>query len=1551
MKIKKLIMILLIVAATTSYADERTDTIKKINKIIDNAITKAIEEDKTNPYLKESRIKAIKEQILAAIKKDLDEPGLTRLDIPEILPKIDKEIKKIGDGIGPKNNYRIIQESKEVIQPVEQTAYEGFLKVVDTQNRMNGIKSNYWEKGNVKAQRTHNGVDLVPIAHVVYKNAASDSREEPNSNSKIRRSSHTIADLAEKGIGAFDKEDYSELPYKNSDQFYEKRFYFGAGNTVKDIVFLNKEKFSSEVENTKKNKNERYYIEGEYKIVTTNATEDERSKSFGAEKDVNPLDITMKEYRTRIEGKSKAEISAFLKEKMVQKNIKNVIQEGEDLYTIDDKGRKWKVDWKLEPVSVESGSKTEYKDTIFTTINYYSPFDDKSTSDNRGKLLYTNDGSIYAQDKNRYTNDVSLKLTETETKVETKIKKMVRVTKQSTETLQLTPSEYEARKNEFSDTSIYKVIPDEDEDGNEIYYIEKTVKTVKEFDAKDTKAIEDFKSEGGLGFHGTIENFDKTITETVKVNKDITKSLNDFIATAKERAEKGEAPRNQFDQYFYDKKHLSKEDFENKWVKPFKDPEYIKAKENYERELAETTAKRDEAKKAKDKYTEITDTLFDKITQNVGRGVISYTDFYENTFTKTLISEAKLEQFINSKPELNTEEKKNLVREYYKEWKNFENSSKTFYTLNSQVESGIAKKYGFWDNDAATPEQRKYVGLNGLIKDLELTRSIAGKNIEFRGIGRIEGTVDLGEGKNTLKIAEQMTGQYGTNITLGAYAKLKNIDTVEVGGSLTLDNAQASISGRTSLRMDIDATKKNSEGHYYQHALKDSDPNIRFIKYGTTNMDSRNDFMIELLTSKITENEAVIDMGRKIDYTWHDMKTGKDYDMTIPFVSDSIAHQLINNKKLSKNGTSLLELKTREELRRLNSDENAVYRSIRNANKLGILSPTLTTTNKKTTFNTVDEEKEAKKKKDLLTYLKTKTDEELVNDLSQFNLNEIEKKEAIELVKKLKNSDDFKSIMNKEKELKTKLDEINKLEKDSDYQNLHFQEITNKIESDFNDLSNKVYSLYPNEKDLEKQFETDLKREDSYTLVKKAVLLADKIPELQTKLTSIKNELKTKLNDTRELLKKDLATIKELKAKYPNSKFGEIEKTIETILSGDNLERMVLSSRDYNKNSDLADLVSDFKKLVSDISLQLKEKESIEKALEKNDASIEDPRYADYHRLKAKIFYTMREEEVLSELKNMLNQLSDRNIYSKLNKISKNEISTYTTIPFEVSHALTDKKSIARGGFISNRTVQDNFKGNIYTAYGLYETTANSETKYGILFGGANTKHNEVYQRSLTTVATESEIKGVSAYVGGYFNKPVVNNLNWITGIGSQYGRYKVKREMRNNYQDLHSEGKVNTTSLNTYSGFIINYPIQEDVFVQLKGLLAYTMVKQSKVNESGDLPLDINKKTYHYLDGEAGISFNKIFYGEDLRSSISAGAYGILGIIGYKNSDMEAKINGSSSSFGIKGDRVKKDAVKIHIDYNVQTDVGYTYGLEGTYITNSKENNVKIGIKGGYVF
>ena len=1516
MKIKKIITILLIVAAATSYADERTDTIKKIDKEIDKAINKAIEEDSTNPYLNQARIKAIKDQVLAAIKKDLDEPGLTRLDIPEILPKINKEIKKIGDGIGPKNNFRIIQESKEVIQPIEKTAYEGFLRVVDALNRMNGIKSDYWEKGNLKAQRTHNGVDLVPIAHEVYSNGET-TRKTPYSDSKVNRNSTALSDLAEKGIAAFSKEYYSELPYQNSDQFYEKRFYFGAGNTVKDIIFLDKDKFSSEL-----NKNDKYYIEGEYKLLTTNASDAERADAFGAEKEVNPLDITMKEYRTRIEGKSKTEISAFLKEKLTQKNIPNVVQEGEELYTVDDKGRKWKVDWSLEPVSVESGSKDEYKDSVFTTIHYYSPFDDNSTTDSRGKLLYTKDGSIFAQDKNKYTNDVSLSLVETETKMETKIKKMVKVTRNKYDDPEaVTEDQYNAN-SDYSNPYKYDSYYDEDD---EVYYVRKITKESKEFDANDTENIGRFK-----GYTGTEEKFDKEVTETVKTNKEVTKNLNDFIATAKERAEKGEAPRNQFDQYFYDKKNLSTVDFENKWVKPFRDIEYLAAKENYEKELTETKKRMNELEPAYQKAITDEDIAYDMPNKPSDfYGVVDWefkTEQERTTYLNTLSPEGK-----------------EYMRNWVAAYENRVNLKTEYFNLVHLVSDGIiAKKYGFWDNPAATAEEKKYTslgGVDGLIKDLDLTRSIAGKNIEFRGRGRIEGTVDLGEGKNTLKIAEQITGQYGTNIVLGPYAKLKNIDTVEVGGSLGLDNSQASISGRTSLTMDIDVTKKNSEGHYYQHALKDSDPNIRFIKFGTSDMNSRNDFMIELLTSKINDNEAIIDMGRKIDYTWYDMRTGVNYTMTIPFVSDSIAHQLINNNEFSKNGTSLLQLKTREELRRLNSDENAVYRSIRNANKLGVLAPTLTSSNKRTTFNTVDDEKEAKKKRDLLVYLKTKSDEDLINDLSQFNLSETEKKDALELIKNLKESQDFKSIISKEKELKSKLDEVSKLERDIDYQKLDFESFSKNEAKFFENLSNEIitsfYEAGMNDRQIEDALNLELKRTDEFEIVKKTLQIMEKLGD-----SSLKNELKTNKLSLDKKLNESLELIKTLKLKYPNSKLSDIEETL-----------ISMSRKNIENIADLLSLIDNYKKLISDISLQVDLRKNIEKALEANDASIEQPRYVDYHRLKSKIFYTMREEEVLTELKNMLNQLSDRNIYSKLNKISKNEISTYTNIPFEVTHALTDKKHIARGGFISNRTVQDNFKGNIYTAYGLYEKTAESGTKYGFMIGGANTKHNEVYQRSLTTVATESDIKGVSAYVGGYFNKPIVNNLNWITGVGAQYGTYKVKREMRNNYQDLHSEGKVNTNALNTYSGLIMNYPIQEDVFIQLKALLAYTMVKQSKVNESGDLPLDISAKTYHYVDGEAGISFNKIFYGDNLRSSISAGAYGITGLAGYKNGDMDAKIDGSTSSFGIKGDRIKKDAVKINLDYNVQTDIGYNYGLEGTYISNSKENNVKIGIKAGYTF
>ena len=581
-----------------------------------------------------------------------------------------------------------------------------------------------------------------------------------------------------------------------------------------------------------------------------------------------------------------------------------------------------------------------------------------------------------------------------------------------------------------------------------------------------------------------------------------------------------------------------------------------------------------------------------------------------------------------------------------------------------------------------------------------------------------------------------------------------------------------------------------------------------------------------------------------------------------------------------------------------------------------------------------------------MSYLKSKSSEELINDLSEFNLSEENKKEVISLVEKIKetsikeydkknkkNKDDYDAFLNDKKSLNEKLKIVEGLKSEEDYKRLNLEGfgtnletlkisqlidegdyvLKTKMDSDLIKISNEISKINVNDLQTLKDKYTNLKFKDIF----------DKLNVVKTKLANLNDTNYPDEDDFRVAYQYFLDDLNDLQ-KATNEQLSYSPDKVNKEIDALDKKLLALSEKLKNPDKDLVDSLEYYS------------------GNEGSDA---------YQKLKNLIYYTMREEEVLTELKNMLNQLSDRNIYSKLNKISKNEISTYTNIPFEVTHALTDKKHIARGGFISNRTVQDNFKGNIYTAYGLYEKTAESGTKYGFMIGGANTKHNEVYQRSLTTVATESDIKGVSAYVGGYFNKPIVNNLNWITGVGAQYGTYKVRREMRNNYQDLHSEGKVNTNALNTYSGLIMNYPIQEDVFVQLKALLAYTMVKQSKVNESGDLPLDISAKTYHYVDGEAGISFNKIFYGDNLRSSISAGAYGITGLAGYKNGDMDAKIDGSTSSFGIKGDRIKKDAVKINLDYNVQTDIGYNYGLEGTYISNSKENNVKIGIKAGYTF
>ena len=1278
--------------------------------------------------------------------------------------------------------------TNEYVEAIEQKGYNDFLRIVDEQNRKNGIISNYTNKATKKASRLHDNVDLVPVAHVVDSSDGDDWKyilegtKVPISDSDAGRSYQRTEKLITQGAKGINNDNFEKMGYERSG--YQNRFYLGNGNSVKDIIYLSKDNFSKEVEKAKNTNNERFLVEGVYKSIgSRNTTPD--ADAYPNEKQTNLLDIKMDEYYSKIEGKSRTEVAAFLKEKMEEKGVTGLIQKGDELYTRDSKGNEWKVLWTLEPISLHKSSAPDderFKDTIFTRIFTYNEFDDNSTTDSAGKKLYTKDGSIYLQDKYDYSPELLLK--------------------------------------------------------------------------------------DGWGEP---------------------KKLSDKIAEAQENIDNGELPSNTFEHYFYDKKNMTEAAFNAKWVTPFENGDFDRDLENLRKEV----------KEAKERLAPIEKVY--KEAQEKTKAALNDPAWPEGVYWWTLkyMTDSDFETFLSTK----TEKEKELL----KEWKKYsaieEEKSDEIYAINEEITETIPKRYGFYKSYwGGSPADEKW--LDRVLQDSKIIRNLLGKNIQFRGRGRIEGTIDLGEGSNQIEIEEQFTGRYGTNIILGPYAKILNVKKVWVGGQLGSDSG-VSISGRASLSLDIDSTKKNDEGNFYQHALKDSDPNILFIsRSGIITLDERNQFQIEMMTSRIGEDGA-IDIGRKIDYKYTDIVTGKEYDMTIPFISDSIAHSLVDNKKFSKNGTSLLDVKIKDEIKRLSPEENAVYRSIKNAKKLSVLSETLTTTNKRTTFSVADEDRNEEKLTNLAIYLKTKDADDLLNDLSQFNLTSSERDEMKKLIENIKDSDTVKNNIKKEKDLNDKLKLAEKLEKTSEYQSLNLD-----------------------------SFLTDIK--------------AFNIPNLRENREdeTVRNENTKKIKEI--VSKLDTTTLDKLKDEYPELNFDDLLTAVNNVKNQDVADKWdfgfllnKLETLQTATKKQLDYTVENLTKSLADINKDLyKELEGYTTSISK-----------DYQNLKGKIYYTMREEEVLAELKNMLHQLSDRNIYSKLNKISKNEISTYTDLPFEVDHSLTDKKTKTKGGFISNRTVQENFKGNIYTAYGLYEKEQDSGTAYGAMIGGATTKHEEVYKRTLTTVATESEVKGVSAYIGGYVNKPVAHNLEWITGLGTQYGRYNVKRDMRNTYQDLQSKGKVNTIGLNTYSGFIMTYPLQEDVTLQFKGLLAYTAIKQSKVNESGDLPLDINSKMYHYVDGEAGVSFNKVFYGDDLKSKISAGAYGILGITGYKNDDLNAKVKDSTSSFGIKGDQIKKDAVKINLDYNVQMDTGYNYGLEGTYISNSKENSVKIGVKVGYVF
>ncbi|MBS9775555.1 MAG: autotransporter domain-containing protein [Fusobacterium sp.] len=1006
------------------------------------------------------------------------------------------------------------------------------------------------------------------------------------------------------------------------------------------------------------------------------------------------------------------------------------------------------------------------------------------------------------------------------------------------------------------------------DDKDEIPFVDKVFTDIYKYEIFDNPK----NSAGKLIY---TKKGDILVEDRLNQEKEITINGDDLAETIKTAEEGGYNANSKFKEYFKDKKSMSEEDFKKKWVTPFeKSGEYQKDLEAMNKELKPISEKRKKVKKEHDDL--------DKKLKEIKNNPIFPEDWYIYVDMNNFFDQEEKDKVYNSK----TEEQKKLLDEYKKLSPLLSKLWNEENDLGIMEQNTIPEKYGFGDNG-------KWGRLT--INNSRINLSGSAINVELRGKGRVNGTIDLGQGNNRLKVANEFTGKYDSSIILGAYAKLKNIDIFQIGRS---------VAGRSSLTLDIDPKVKNVEGYLIQHALKDSDKNIRFVSSSVVNVDDpeisimepRNDFAIELMTSRLNEN-STIDMGRSLKYKIR----GLDTRATI--VPDSIATTI--SSKEAKNGNTLLNVEIKDKIKRLTDEENEVYKSIKNGEEIVKLQPTLTTTNKETFFTSYEDDELKKAKKiALIVGLKYKSVEDIYNNSSQFNLDDELKKDILEKLEILKNTPEVQNSVEKSRQfkemsslkefidlkedIKKKFELVNNLDKE-----INFIEVTstkNLGGIDKEELANKMIAM-----------EKTLSELDT-ALIEKLSNKYDKI--------GILNDIKIKINETKEKInKKDW--------KIAVEKLKNLRADMKSFIAYD----------DNAINEELLGIIND-----NNFS------ESIV-----------------FNEMNYTLFYTIKEEEVLKEFKTILNQMKEKNIYSKLNKIGQKEISTYTNLPFDIDHNLfkdmKKNKNYARGGFISSRTVQDFFKGNIYTAYGLYEKKVSQDDILGFMFGGANTDFTEIHPRKMNYVATESTIKGVSAYMGAYLNKEVRPNLNWISGTGVQYGRYNVNRQLKNNYQELVSKGTANLGALNTYTGIVTNFPIHEDVAFEVKGLLSHTFVNQSSVNEKNGLALEVDNKSYNYIDGELGVAVRKTLFDYDMKSSLSAGIYGVVGLWGYSNKDLNARVKNSTSDFKISGDKVKKDALKVFIDYNVQEEDGFNYGLEGTYLTNSEENNVKIGVKAGYVF
>lgn len=283
---------------------------------------------------------------------------------------------------------------------------------------------------------------------------------------------------------------------------------------------------------------------------------------------------------------------------------------------------------------------------------------------------------------------------------------------------------------------------------------------------------------------------------------------------------------------------------------------------------------------------------------------------------------------------------------------------------------------------------------NGIYSDGKLTMTEEAKYIEFRGKGRVHGTIDLGKGYNILAIKEAATGD-GTNIVFGPDAQLKNINKLIIG-TLYNDDVKTSRSGRYSVAFEIEKedtdTKKarNERGELIHHALYNSDKNMIFNDV-TNAAERTKNRALQFMVANFDKDE-IINLGRSLEYRY---LTGNETRTDIMGIAtDSIAHEIIvptrkataeeiaagkasskikgglfndaqeenmitikSNEYWKGKGkpvstedgeNSIAIVKVRNTLENLDEKYDEFYKSLRTSGNLGAYAKTFTTTNKRT---------------------------------------------------------------------------------------------------------------------------------------------------------------------------------------------------------------------------------------------------------------------------------------------------------------------------------------------------------------------------------------------------------------------------------------------------------------------------------------------------------------------------------------------------------------------------------------------------------------------------